>query len=664
MNGFNKWQEMFKRHVKMVGLCLLMAFVLEMILISLSTGGNIYTLNGEPFGMFPSKSARLINCIYENGRFIVAGDAQLIMDTAEAGEIREVCLTFEHPLSEPMFYQVFYDSGAEGYPFSERAAVFGVLAPGETQSIVKIPAKAHRSLRVDFYEDCDLVSIAGSAQAYVSKPLPASDFGFRPARLVMVFAVLALGLWGVRRMMRAIRIPAIHLRKVIFSAMLMGAAAAASIALYHVLWFFGFPASAKIKVFCVVVSMTAAAAVLLRGTLAERPQIVFLLIALVAGGMMILNLESQIINSWDEDAHMNSAIRVSYLLDTLEITTRELWAIPSGVMIALGRLFKLSMDMTMRLGKLGNLLFYALTGYAAISRLKSGRMILCVLLLAPTNLLMASSYSYDPCVTSMTMLGLSVFFAQWQKPEEKIKFRDALLMIGAMMLGCASKEIYFLLILMLLFMPESKFDSRKMRNIYRAAVVLAALCMLLTFALPFLGDMGTQSDMRGGSDVNAGGQVRYILTHPVEYAMTLGRFLTGYLAPRAAKGFLTLMGVRETAPNFELLLLLLAYAACTDRRKEDNAILLRKPIVACAHVLLAMTVVLFSTALYVAFTAVGAKTIAGCQVRYLMPVIFPSLYLLGSAKSDFGMERGLYHGLILLGAGYAAFGAVLCGVIA
>lgn len=36
---------------------------------------------------------------------------------------------------------------------------------------------------------------------------------------------------------------------------------------------------------------------------------------------MTLNIE---INRWDEDAHMISAIRVSYLLDMLEIATREL----------------------------------------------------------------------------------------------------------------------------------------------------------------------------------------------------------------------------------------------------------------------------------------------------------------------------------------------------
>ena len=39
--------------------------------------------------------------------------------------------------------------------------------------------------------------------------------------------------------------------------------------------------------------------------------------------------------------------------------------------------------------------------------------------------------------------------------------------------------------------------------------------------------------------------------------------------------------------------------------------------------------VLVATALYISFTAVGADYVAGCQPRYLLPILFPTVYFIG-----------------------------------
>ena len=46
------------------------------------------------------------------------------------------------------------------------------------------------------------------------------------------------------------------------------------------------------------------------------------------------------------------------------------------------------------------------------------------------------------------------------------------------------------------------------------------------------------------------------------------------------------------------------------------------------------TVVLVATSLYVMFTPVAASTINGCQYRYLLPMVFPTVYYL----SDLNIE--------------------------
>ena len=83
-----------------------------------------------------------------------------------------------------------------------------------------------------------------------------------------------------------------------------------------------------------------------------------------------------------------------------------------------------------------------------------------------------------------------------------------------------------------------------------------------------------------------------------------------------------------------------------------------------AHLVLFGTVVLVATSLYVGFTPVRLATINGCQPRYLLPILFPSIYLLGSGKIQNNMDRSWYNMLIFAGAGIAAFGAVLTKVVA
>ena len=48
---------------------------------------------------------------------------------------------------------------------------------------------------------------------------------------------------------------------------------------------------------------------------------------------------------------------------------------------------------------------------------------------------------------------------------------------------------------------------------------------------------------------------------------------------------------------------------------------------------------LCATAMYVSFTPVGADYIAGCQQRYLLPVIFPTLYVLSRIPTKCKVRR-------------------------
>ena len=201
--------------------------------------------------------------------------------------------------------------------------------------------------------------------------------------------------------------------------------------------------------------------------------------------------------------------------------------------------------------------------------------------------------SYDYWVIGFTTLGYSFFISELQNRDKKLEYKNMIMMNICFLLGIAPKAIYFVLMFVLLFMPKDKFVDKKQRKIYYTLIVGVAVFLMMTFLLPMLiGSSGT-GDTRGGEDVNSIEQIKYILSNPGEYTGTLLNFLKEYLD--------------------------------LDYEKK-----IKMPCVRGAYFFsAAVCIILVATALYVSFTEVGANYIAGCQPRYLLPILFPTAYFIG-----------------------------------
>lgn len=145
-------------------------------------------------------------------------------------------------------------------------------------------------------------------------------------------------------------------------------------------------------------------------------------------------------------------------------------------------------------------------------------------------------------------------------------------MLLCLTIGCLPKAIYFPVFLMCLFMPREKFASRRQHRWYVLAVVAVTALVAFTFVAPFLFSQGGAeqfNDTRGGSDVNAGEQISFILSDPIYYAGLLLRFLfTGYfkadfLIPYAVS-YQGYMPALPTGVIFVVLLVLLFLFERTD----------------------------------------------------------------------------------------------------
>ena len=71
------------------------------------------------------------------------------------------------------------------------------------------------------------------------------------------------------------------------------------------------------------------------------------------------------------------------------------------------------------------------------------------------------------------------------------------------------------------------------------------------------------------------------------------------------------------------------------------------------------TACLVATSMYIAFTPVGMGTINGCQPRYMLPLFFPAMMLLGVMGTDNQANRTIYNGVVFALIGYVGFTSVL-----
>jgi len=314
--------------------------------------------------------------------------------------------------------------------------------------------------------------------------------------------------------------------------------------------------------------------------------------------------------------------------------------IPAAITHGISRMIGVDFTTRYLLGKLTNLLCYSLIMAAAIRLLKErGKMLVAMIGLIPTVILMASSYGYDWWVISLIVLGYAIFIGELQG-KGKISTKKMLLSIAVMGLGMLAKAVYFPLMLPMMLLKKERYeDAKKARGI----VVLGIGILVASFIVPLMinaasGVAGAGGDIRGGEDVNAAGQIAYILANFGTYLSILFEFMREYLNPDSAVQYLTMMSYRGRGDYFTVCLIVMAIAAVIDN--TEKVVFRKKEPVALAGGYLGVlgALVLVVTALYISFTAVGANTIEGCQPRYILPVLMPFLFFVGENEMKISKE--------------------------
>ena len=349
-----------------------------------------------------------------------------------------------------------------------------------------------------------------------------------------------------------------------------------------------------------------------------------------------------------DELDITACVETGTLSGSSTVSQTTIGYIPHAVGLWLGRLLSLSAPARYFLARLVSVMTYSAIFYLAIRRLRSGKSIVAAIGLLPTPLLSAANFSYDPWCFAWITYSVARYISVLQ--QGRMRRCDACAILLSFVAGALVKAVLFPLLLLYLLAPRRIFGSRGDERLFRLATVLSAVVLLASFVIPFLVSGRGGNDQRAQGDVNSSAQLAFILSNPLEYAMTLLNFCLGFVSPlntvafnNALTGFPYLtFDASRVGITAALELGLIVVCTVIDRDNDDRAYRGAVPKIA-STIGMASALGLIVTALYVAFTPVGSHSVEGVQQRYLLPLFsFMFLVLLNVRTFPHGGVRRLH----------------------
>lgn len=416
----------------------------------------------------------------------------------------------------------------------------------------------------------------------------------------------------------------------------------------------------------------------------------FVLVGLIAGLSFILGTSKTVFNAWDDEIHMkNSQVFVdtaygeysegfqlvsSHLLATNGTITNqeekiELYKVinkldretndmriqlnsygpkygkiiylPYKIGFVISDLLNLNLITAIVVSKMLNLLFYLLIIAFAIKISDDGvKKLIFIIGLLVSNMFLATQFSYDSTINAALILAISLFLRMLN--DERINYKYMMAFILSVVWASLPKAIYCFFGLLVLFIPNSKFKSKKQAISVKISVLAVVIVLMSSFVLPVLAG-GVAGDSRGGN-TSVSLQLKQILNNPFNYMIVFIKYyLKNGISVIIGKGTLAGLGYIGDGMeiiNFIIYLVSLIYILCITFTGYISKKRISKGIKSVLGVLLIGMYILIPTALYLSFTEVGSSTIEGVQPRYFICLLLPLLLILTPRKKRKKIENG------------------------
>lgn len=295
----------------------------------------------------------------------------------------------------------------------------------------------------------------------------------------------------------------------------------------------------------------------------------------------------------------------------------------SGTAIFIAKIFGLSFPYQFYLGRIFNVIFYALIVALAIKLCSKYDKLIFVLGLLPGILFQSASYSADVLTNGLALFSVALTF-YYKDLNRKIKFKDLAILLFSYIMVFITKIAYFPIVLLIYLIPNKKFSDEKKA---RLAKIMIPLIGILVFGIAglYAHKIGIVQWPKEG--VNSVLQLKYILTNPLSYLYTLYYTLqTSILS--ITKTLTVQLGYCGLTGELDFMLIIgtvvLAMASCNnDLRRFDKIVLI---LIVLASIGAAMS------SMYISYNVVGNKIVDGFQGRYLAPILLPFLLIFTSLK--------------------------------
>ena len=316
--------------------------------------------------------------------------------------------------------------------------------------------------------------------------------------------------------------------------------------------------------------------------------------------------------------------------------------------IWLGRFFHLSFNRLFMLGKLMNLLLYVVGMFFSIRLMPKKKEIIAALAMVPTQIYIATTYTYDVTLNVFMMLGMVLWLKVILEEKNANTIKYLLGSVLAFGFGSLSKAVYIPMIAVCYFVPGEIFKDKKQKRLFWGLISAVLIAVLMTFVLPTLiwnatDQIGTTGDPRGG-DTDVVLQLRSILTYPLQYIKLFfkevisefGRYFAG------TPGLAFFGRMNELSSRWNYILIPWIFGMTFLSRKEDCWVLKKKYKISLG-VILFIVLGLIWTALYLSYSPVGATHISGVQPRYYYPLMLPLMLILSTKRCIIDIRQDVYR---------------------
>lgn len=308
--------------------------------------------------------------------------------------------------------------------------------------------------------------------------------------------------------------------------------------------------------------------------------------------------------------------------------------------IVLARLLNLGPFALYYVGRIGSIAFYTFLVTLAYRLMPYYKNVIVVTALLPMSLSLAASYSYDSGIIGLSLLLIAIL-CKGIFGDEKLSYRYCIGAAIVSMLVAPCKIVYGISILLVLFIPASKFPSKSVCYLFKLSVLILSAISVFVFRYSSINAMADVSDSLDYRGLESGHfyTLNWLIEHPGSGALLFLRTIRDMGSAYVFTMIGSNLGWLQDSIGAPLMLTVsyLIVSILVTQRGNDKEKDFSHQFRMCLAGLFAIAALGVLLPLCLDHTFDTEPVIMGVQGRYFLPIL--PLLLLSMRMSDVSVGR-------------------------